>query len=110
MNYTLVMKALKLSIQQLTSRQREVLKLMNPLEYGFNQYETSVLMGLSERQVSRIIHQLKVRFPEAMEIFDKLKKDTNRLGRRLKKPLLIKPSLLDNGHLLCNSKIVRIWR
>ena len=109
MNYTLVMKALKLSIQQLTSRQREVLKLMNPLEYGFNQYETSVLMGLTKRQVERIVHQLKVRFPEAMEIFDKLKKDTNRLRHRLENPWLLPPNRFGEDSLQ-NLKIVRIWQ
>jgi len=103
------MKALKLSIQHLTSRQRELLKLMNPLEYGFNQYEASVLMGLSECQVRRIFHQLKVRFPEEMKIFDKLKKDTNKLRRRLENPWILPPDRFGEDTLQ-NLKIVRIWQ
>lgn len=72
------------SEQDLIPRQREVLKLMNPLEYGFTQKETAMVMKLSERQVKRIFRQFKVGFPEAHERFIKLKKGINKAMRRHK--------------------------
>lgn len=72
------------SEKDLTPRQREVLKLMNPLEYGFSQKETAMILKLSERQVRRIFRQFKKDFPKAYELFIELKKSINKSKRRHK--------------------------
>jgi len=97
------------TVDKLTERQRELLKLMNPLEYGFNQHESAMVMGLSERQVNRIFRQFKIQFPEAAEHFIKLKKATNRLRRRVRHPWILPPDRFGQDTLQ-NLKIVRIWK
>jgi hypothetical protein len=94
----------------LTSRQRELLRLINPLEYGFNQHEASMVMGITERQVNRIFRQFKKDFPDASKQFIKLKKATKRLGRHLKNPWVLESGDCGEDSLYFGRKIVRIWK
>jgi len=105
MCYTLYVE----TIDKLTKRQRELLKLMNPLEYGFNQHESAMVMGLSERQINRIFRQFKIQFPEAAKRFIVLKKGTKQICRKLKHTWIIDPTWFDSDTLK-GLKIREIWQ
>jgi len=85
----------------LTSKQRMVLKCLNPYEYGFTQKETAIYMGVSERTVNSIFKSFRKQFPEEAKEFDRIKKSMNKFLRKGKKPLLCG----SGNHLWVGNKI-----